>query len=82
MSKAIEESMKAFPKRKDGRLRGYYCTDDDIRGVYSKGYRKATKNIIFLIESRIAEILGDAQPAPVLRIELQELIDKIKEESK
>lgn len=42
----------------------------------------SVQQVISLIESRIAEILGDAQPAPVLRIELQELIDKIKEESK
>lgn len=40
------------------------------------------KDIISLIESRIGEILGDAQPAPVLRAELQEMINKIKEDKK
>lgn len=35
--------------------------------------------LISLIESRISEILGDAQPNPVLRMELQGIIDKIKE---
>lgn len=41
--------------------------------------RKAEKDIISLIEFRISEILGDAQPNPVLRMELQGIIDKIKE---
>lgn len=43
---------------------------------------QAVADIISLIESRIAEILGDAQPAPILRAELRELIERIKEESK
>lgn len=34
--------------------------------------------ILKLIETRISEIIGDAQPNPVLRIELQSIIDKIK----
>lgn len=55
--------------------------DFDCR-CFKAGAGFAVQRIISLIESRIAEILGDAQPAPVLRIELQELIDKIKEESK
>lgn len=33
--------------------------------------------LISLIESRIGEIMGDAQPAPILRAELRELINKI-----
>ena len=49
---------------------------------FLKGYEQAEQNIVSLIESRIAEILGDAQPAPVLRAELRELIERIKEESK
>ena len=44
------------------------------------GYEKAREDIISLIESRIAEILGDTKPKPILRTELQNLIDKIKEE--
>lgn len=47
---------------------------------YQKGYKQAEKNIISLIESRIGEILGDAQPAPVLRAELIELFKRIMEE--
>ena len=34
--------------------------------------------ILALIESRLSEIIGDAQPNPALRAELQELINKIK----
>lgn len=44
---------------------------------FSEYIRKDT--LISLIESRISEILGDAQPNPVLRMELQGIIDKIKE---
>lgn len=38
------------------------------------------EKIITLIQSRIGEILGDAQPKPALRAELEELIEKIKED--
>jgi hypothetical protein len=34
--------------------------------------------ILALIESRLSEIIGDAQPKPDLRAELEELINKIK----
>lgn len=60
-----------------------YMSDSYERDALSKGYywgyKEAEKGIISLIESRIEEILGDAQPAPVLRAELREMIDKIKE---
>lgn len=49
-----------------------------LRNAAQRGYMQAEKDIISLIESRISEILGDAQPNPVLRIELQGIIDKIK----
>ena len=78
MSKAEQRALEAYPYV--GGTKGDIC--DNLRPVFIKGYEKATKDITSLIESRIEEILGDAQPAPVLRIELQELIDKIKEESK
>lgn len=45
---------------------------------FKNGYEQAENDIISIIESRISEILGDAQPNPVLRIELQGIIDKIK----
>lgn len=47
---------------------------------YGKGYEQAEKDIIALIESIIEGIIGDAQPKPILRAELQELITKIKNE--
>ena len=46
---------------------------------YQQGYEQAEKDIIALIESRLSELLGDAQPTPILRYELQDLIKKIKE---
>ena len=52
------------------------------RDAFLDGYEQSNKDVISLIESRIGEILGDAQPAPVLRAELQELIKRIKEEQK
>ena len=50
------------------------------RAFYQKGYEQAEKDIISLVESRLSELLGDAQPTPILRYELQDLIKKIKEE--
>ena len=50
------------------------------RTHFQEGYEQAEKNIISLIESRISEIIGDAQPKPALREELRELIKQIKEE--
>ena len=49
---------------------------------YKEGYEQAEKDTISIIESRIAEILGDAQPKPALRAELRELIEKIKEDER
>ena len=49
------------------------------RTAYQAGYEQSEKDIISLIESRISELLGDAQPTPILRYELQDLIKKIKE---
>ena len=46
------------------------------------GMRLQKEKIITLIQSRIGEILGDAQPNPILRAELRELIEKIKEDEK
>ena len=44
MDKAKDAAMKAWPKRKDGRLKDYVCTDDDVRKLYAQGYRKAEKD--------------------------------------
>lgn len=47
-----------------------------------RGYDLAEQDFLALIESRISEIIGDAQPKPALRAELQELITRIKKEEK
>ena len=57
--------------------------DDSVtrdREHFVFGYDQALEDIISLIESRISEILGDAQPKPALRLELRQLIDRIKNE--
>lgn len=46
--------------------------------AYGEGFEQAEKDIIALIESRLSELLGDAQPTPILRYELRDLINKIK----
>ena len=39
--------------------------------------QRSEQDVIDIIQSRISEIIGDAQPKPTLRAELQELINKI-----
>ena len=46
--------------------------------AYGEGFEQAEKDIIALIESRLSELLGAAQPTPILRYELRDLINKIK----
>lgn len=76
MSRASEVAHSAYPNY----WKSYpFETNKEARAAFIKGYEQAEKDIISLIESRIGEILGDAQPAPVLREELRELIDKIEE---
>lgn len=79
MSKAEEKADKACPINKGSGIDRVMSMVNRKNG-YIQGYMQAEKDIIALIESRIGEILGDAQPAPVLRAELRELIDKIKEQ--
>ena len=50
--------------------------------IWEQAYKVAEIDLLSLIESRISEIIGDAQPKPALRAELQELIKRIKEEMK
>lgn len=76
MSRASEAAKMAYPNY----WKSYpFETNKEARAAFIKGYEQAEKDIISLIELRVEEILGDAQPAPVLREELRELIDKIKE---
>lgn len=85
MTRAEEAALKAYPVKDYNKEPNYihYCDskmlDEVYRDVFRIGYEQAEKNIISLIESRISEILGDAQPAPVLRTELRGLINKIEE---
>ena len=78
MSKRAEEAaLKVYPP--------LHATDSSMIRLWVKykhqfilGYEQAEKDIISLIESRISEIIGDAQPKPILRAELQELVQRIK----
>ena len=56
---------------------GWDWETQDIADAFKAGAEWQKKNIIATIESRLSEIIGDAQPNPILRIELQELIKKI-----
>lgn len=55
-------------------------THYELMCAAQKGYEQAEKDILSLIESRLSELLGDAQPTPILRYELLDLVKKIKEE--
>lgn len=79
MSRAEEAARKAYPILPDDTPIGKNVSRA-FGKIYQNGYEQREKGIISLIESRIREILGDAQPAPVLRAELRELINKIKEQ--
>ena len=69
MSKRAEKAaLKAYPY------------DYPEREGYKKGYEQAEKDIVSIIQSRLNEIQGDAQPRPILRAELQKLMIKIMEE--
>lgn len=85
MSKRAEEkALEAYPVKMVSGPIGYEDQRFDLHGLsrlyFVEGYEKAEKDIIAIIESRIAEILGDAQPKPTIRIELKELITRIKED--
>jgi hypothetical protein len=50
--------------------------------IFKAGAEWQMEQVVTLIESRLAELIGDAQPTPILRTELQEIIQRIKEEEK
>ena len=83
--RASEAALKAYPYQRAIHFPdGFQEFDRNSvpRTLFQEGYEEAEKDIISLIESRISKILGDAQPKPALRAELQELIKHIKEEQK
>lgn len=45
MDKATQRALEKYPKRKDGQTRGYVCDDNDVRRIYSQGYRRAEKDL-------------------------------------
>ena len=77
MSKrAVEAAITAYPD--DRFVSDEYA--DMCRSFYQEGYEQAEKDILSLIESRLSELHGDAQPTPILRYELLDLVKKIKED--
>ena len=82
MSKAESRALEAYPKLSVASV----CLDGTspvdlntgARKRFIEGYEQAEKDILSIIESRISENIGDAQPKPILRAELEELIAKIK----
>ena len=73
MSRAEERALEAYPN--EHFVDHTYA--EMCRGFYEEGYEQAEKDIIAIIESRLSEIIGDAQPKPALRAELQELIQSL-----
>lgn len=86
MSKAEERALEAYPRREDFYRKDGIASSEpldlnmDKRFFFQQGYEQAEKDILSIIESRISEIIGDAQPKPVIRAELEELIKRIKDE--
>lgn len=83
MNKRVEErALEIYPQKWwrdcDGDA---WDANEKRREGFIQGYEQAEKDIIAIIESRIYEIIGDAQPKPALRAELQELIERIKNET-
>lgn len=76
MSKAEERALVAYPN--EHFVDHTYA--EMCRGFYEEGYEQAEKDIIEMIWWRISEIIGDAQPKPALRAELEELIKRIKDD--
>ena len=53
-------------------------TRQDFDRAMDAAKARERQDIVNLIESRLAELIGDAQPTPILRAELNELLNKIK----
>ena len=76
MTKAEERALEAYPN--EHFVDHTYA--EMCRGFYEEGYEQAEKDIISIIGIRLSEIVGDAQPKPALRAELEELIKRIKDD--
>lgn len=77
LTRAEEMALEAYPRDEDRELNYRRA---NYRIAYERGYKQAEKDILSLVESRISEIIGDAQPRPALRAELEELIKRIKDD--
>ena len=77
MTKAEERALEAYP---DGSVYIFGEASLDCRIAMKNGYEQAEKDILAIIELRLSEIIGDAQPKPILRAELEELIKRIKDD--
>ena len=86
MTRAEQAALKAFPDVEqpvwDESYPKTLFVRHTERSAFINGYEQAEKDTIVIIESRLFELLGDAQPTPILRHELQDLIKRIKEEEK
>lgn len=82
LSLAEKRALEAYPDLEPPTFDEMYprilFTRNTERNAYIHGYEKAEKDIISTIESRLSEIIGDAQPKPVIRAELEDLIKDIK----
>jgi len=79
MTRAEEMALEAYPRDEDRELNYRRA---NYRIAYERGYKQAEKDILSIVESRLSEIIGDAQPKPALRAELEELIKRITEAKK
>lgn len=79
LTRAEEMALETYPRDEDRELNYRRA---NYRIAYERGYKQAEKDILSTIESRLSEIIGDAQPRPALRAELEELIKRIKEAKK
>lgn len=77
MTRAEKRAEVAYPDYPT--VDGGYVTQRRPRKVFVQGYKQAENDIISIIGIRISEIIGDAQPKPALRAELEELIKRIKQ---
>ena len=84
MSKRAEQrALEAYPvPQLEGCSNILYDLECNHREGFVNGYEQAEKDILSIIQSRLEEIPGDAQPRPILRTELQELMNKIMEEER
>lgn len=73
MTRAERVALETFPPDVIKTIHGEFDNNAYARALFWKGYDRCMKDVANMIDKRIGQILGDAQPGPVLRIELTEL---------